>query len=226
MPGYYVHLSTCHDIARQNRSFEIGVEAPDILKTYFKLYGLEGAKTKYDQLKTDDMPDFSVLEKRIQQRETLESTDGLHYGISSNPAILYFWKQLTQKEQQNPFQRGYAWHLITDKAVYYHLAIDTSFAEFAKQHEACPNLELLLEQERKKLHNDWDRINSLITETYRTDLTPEIAKLNIVKYLPYSTNDLEYVNWDILHKVICELRKFDPLHCDIPSMVKFIQSGY
>lgn len=68
MPGYYVHLATCRPEMRKIISFVHGVEAPDILKKYFKLYGLSGAKEKYNStLKTASMPDFQQFEERIQR---------------------------------------------------------------------------------------------------------------------------------------------------------------
>lgn len=71
MPGYYVHSAVCNPNTRENLSFRRGVEAPDILKKYFKLHGIAGAKENYNTfLKTADMPDFSNLEERIQQKRS------------------------------------------------------------------------------------------------------------------------------------------------------------
>ena len=88
MPGYYLHLAACKGNTLKNRSFVLGVEAPDLLKKHFKIYGnVAEARKKYETLKTADMPDYSELETRIQQKETINSTTGLHYGVSSNPDI-------------------------------------------------------------------------------------------------------------------------------------------
>ena len=46
MPGYYVHLATVNPKIKENRNFIYGVEMPDLLKKYFKAYGLNGAREK------------------------------------------------------------------------------------------------------------------------------------------------------------------------------------
>ena len=50
MPGYMVHFASCNEEALlENESFRKGVEAPDILKKWVKLYGVEGAAKKYEE---------------------------------------------------------------------------------------------------------------------------------------------------------------------------------
>ena len=34
MPGYYLHLAACKESSLENRSFVLGVEAPDMLKKH------------------------------------------------------------------------------------------------------------------------------------------------------------------------------------------------
>ena len=114
MPGYYVHLASCNKEARKNRSFVCGVEVPDLLKKYYQLYGLEGTKEKYNLIKTPEMPDFKVLSPRVQQQETNLGQDGMHYGWSSNPDYKCFLNNLSDSDKNNPFYRGYLWHLLTD----------------------------------------------------------------------------------------------------------------
>lgn len=104
MPGYYVHLAACKPEARKSISFVHGVEAPDILKKYFKLYGISGAKSKYNNLlKTTNMPDFQKFEKRIQQKEVMGAGTGLHYGLSSKPDTKLCWDSLSEEEKNQPF---------------------------------------------------------------------------------------------------------------------------
>ena len=38
MPGYYIHLASSNEKALKNRSFVLGVEAPDMLKKHVKVY--------------------------------------------------------------------------------------------------------------------------------------------------------------------------------------------
>lgn len=103
MPGYYLHLAACNSAVKNNRSFILGVEAPDILKKYVKLYGMEGARDKYNNLKTDEMPSFESFEKRLMQKEVSGAGTGLHYGMSSNPDIMLYWTTLNDEERNNPF---------------------------------------------------------------------------------------------------------------------------
>ncbi len=121
MPGYYVHLAASNYIARNNRSFVCGLETPDLLKKYYKLYGLAGVREKYKKLKTEDMPDFTYFETRVQQKETMENNNGLHYGLSSRPDVVSYWNSLTNDQKQNPFYIGYLWHLLTDLLMYKYL---------------------------------------------------------------------------------------------------------
>ena len=73
MPGYYVHLATINKKTQKNKNFIKGVEAPDLLKYYYKNYGLEEARKKYNTIKIDGMPSFSYFEDRIQQVENSKS---------------------------------------------------------------------------------------------------------------------------------------------------------
>lgn len=132
MPGYYVHLAASNKKARKNRSFVIGVETPDLLKKYLVLFGLDGAREKYNSIKTIKMPDFSYFETRVQQTENNINTDGMHYGWSSNPDIMCYWDSLTKNERNNPFYIGYLWHLLTDLFMYKYLDIENKFNRFVE----------------------------------------------------------------------------------------------
>lgn len=221
MPGYYLHLVACTPHALENRNFLHGVEAPDILKKYLKVYGIDGVRDKYNNLKIDQMPDFEVLKERIQQKESYDSTNGLHYGLSSKPDIKYFWNSLSTEEKQNPFYRGYLWHLLTDLLMYTRLDIDTKFANFIKEHENDENLEALKKQEVKKLHADWDKTNAKVRDTYTSvTLPPEVEELGVVQFIDEGT--LNYVDWEILKETIDFLRKFDPLQENVEDIIQDI----
>ena len=78
MPGYMVHFASCNEEALlENESFRKGVEAPDILKKWVKLYGVEGAAKKYEEWREFDMPPFSRFRKRVAEKET-PNGEGLH----------------------------------------------------------------------------------------------------------------------------------------------------
>lgn len=218
MPGYYLHLAACNSQARNNLSFLRGVEAPDILKKYFKLYGIEGAKEKYDSLKTTDMPEFEVLEKRIQEKETYGIPDGLHYGLSSKPDVTFFWESLSTAEKENPFYKGYLWHLLTDLLMYSKLDIDSKFSAFVEKHKNDKNFEELSKGEVKALHSDWDKTNAKVRDTYPdVSLPKEVLELGVVKFI--EDDNLHYVDWEVLKENIDFLRGFDPLNENLDSII-------
>ena len=80
MPGYYVHFASCNPKCLKNRSFVCGVETPDLLKKYYSLYGINGTKEKYNEIKQVDMPKFDVFEERIVQKsQKIEYLDNYQY---------------------------------------------------------------------------------------------------------------------------------------------------
>lgn len=218
MPGYYLHLAACTQQVRENRSFVIGVEAPDILKEYFKVYGLDGAREKYNTLKTVEMPDFEVFESRIQQNEMYGSRDGLHYGVSSRPDVLYLWSHLSEDEKKNPFWTGYIWHLLTDLIIYTRLDIDAKFESFNQKHANDKDLVNIQKGEVKKLHSDWDRTNAKVRDTYPdVQLTPEVEELGVVQFI--NEGKLQYVDWELLRATIDYLRCFNPLQENFDAII-------
>lgn len=119
MPSYYIHFASCGRHSLENRSFVLGVEAPDILKKHVKFCnGIVNAHAKYDSIRTSEMPEYCELQSRIQQKETANSNDGLHYGLSSQPNVKACWADLTEMQKANPFYKGYVWHLLTDAIMY------------------------------------------------------------------------------------------------------------
>ena len=169
MPGYYLHLASSNEKALKNRSFVLGVEAPDMLKKHVKVYGEERAKAEYNFLKTDQMPPYDVFKSRIKQKEDGKRKSGLHYGHSSNPGVKEYWSRLTAEQKKNPFYRGYVWHLLTDAILYGRLNIEAKAAKIPKEDMAA---------EIKKLHDDWDRTNARVRDTYpEVSLTKEVKEL-------------------------------------------------
>lgn len=210
MPGYYIHFAACKPEARKNISFLRGVEAPDILKKHLKMFGLEGAHQKYNSLKTIDMPDYENIVDRIQQKESIGSTEGLHYGISSSPDIYAFWKCLSDEDKENPFYKGYLWHLVTDKLVYAKLDINKKFEQVINQCPSNISINELRKNETQKLHNDWDRMNACVRDRYPdVILTPEVIELKVVNFL--ENKDFSYVNPTVIYNVIDYLRSYNPL---------------
>lgn len=221
MPGYMLHFSACNGEALKNRSFVVGVEAPDLLKKHFKVCGgIDGARAKYDTLKTTDMPDYSELEERVQQKERKGSTEGLHYGLSSSPDVRLFWKGLSSEQQKMLFYRGYAWHLLTDAIMYARLDIDSKFQK-ALEAWGEQNQEEFINNERQKLHDDWNKTNALVRDTYKgIDLPAEVEELGVVKFI--DEGELVYVDWNILKGTIDCLRTFDPINGDMDEMIEAV----
>ena len=220
MPGYYLHFAACGGDSLKNRSFVLGVEAPDILKKHVKACGgIEAAHAKYDSLRTNEMPEYSELQSRILQKERVDSNEGLHYGLSSKPDIMACWSGLSEKQKTNPFYRGYVWHLLTDAIMYGRLNIDAKFMKVLQENEENPNLEEVKMRERKKLHADWDKTNALVRDTYpEITLPEEVKELGVVQFI--EEVDLVYVDWHILKDTIGYLRTFDPLYGNMNSIIK------
>lgn len=220
MPGYYLHLAACGGKLLENRSFVLGVEAPDILKKHLKDAGadIEKARAKYNSFKTGDMPEYSDFEVRVQQKEVRGSVGGMHYGKSSSNNFRAFWNALTSEQRNTAFYRGYAWHLLTDTIMYAKLDIDR---KFAKALDDKLYDEQLRWKEVEKLHADWDRTNALVRATYpAVQLTPEVEELNVVGF--DTTGDLVYVDWQVLKETIDFLRSFDPLNGDMEEIIEEI----
>lgn len=219
MPGYFIHLAACQPKTLHNQSFVRGVEMPDLLKTYLKLYGLEGAEQKYNSIKTSDMPEFDRFKERVQQKEIAGKKFGMHYGVSSTPDILCFWNSLSEEEHKNPFWIGYLWHLLTDLVIYTYMDLDTKFKIFLKEHADAENLEELRLQEIEKMHEDWDKTNTMVKYTYPdVELPEEIQELNIVSFS--EGNSLAYVDWWNVKLSIDLLRNVNPLEENLEKVLE------
>lgn len=218
MQGYYLHLAACKGNTLKNRSFVLGVEAPDLLKKHFKIYGnVVEARKKYETLKTADMPDYGELETRIQQKETVNSTTGLHYGVSSNPDIYACWNSLSETQKNNPFWRGYIWHLLTDKFIYSKLDIDAKFQKILDNNKNATNMKT----EVKKLHTDWNKTNAKVRDTYPEICLPEeVKELSVVQFI--EEGNLFYIGWTVLKEAIEFLRNFNPLGTDMDYIIKTV----
>lgn len=219
MPGYYIHLAACGGHSLENRSFVLDVEAPDILKKHVKVYGgIDAAHAKYNELRTKEMPEYSELQPRIQQKEAANSNDGLHYGLSSQPNVKACWYSLSEKQKSNPFYRGYVWHLLTDAIMYRRLDIDAKFQKVMDENKDHQDVEELWKSEVKKLHTDWDKTNALVRDTYpEALLTDEVKELGVVQFI--AEGDLVYVNWPLLKATIDYLRTFDPLDGNMERII-------
>lgn len=211
MPGYYMHLAASNPTARKNKSFTYGLEMPDLLKSYLKRYGIKETEDKYNKLKTREMPEFIMLKTRLQQKETKENNLGLHYGLSSNPDIKYYWNSLTKEQQTNPFYIGYLWHLLTDLITYKYIDIETKLSEIKDSST--------LELEINELHKDWDKTNAKIKQQYKdVELPQEIEELKIVKFEEKSPT--KYIEWETIKKIIDMLRKNNTLEENVEMVVK------
>lgn len=221
MPGYYVHYASCYPRSLENRSFVLGLEAPDILKKHIKVYGVDGARAKYNSIRTDDMPEYDELLPRILQKENVNSKDGLHYGVSSNPDVKTCWSNFSDEQKKNPFYMGYVTHLLQDLVIYRKLDIDSKFQKVLEQYDSDVNIDSIMKAEVKKLHDDWDKTNALVRDNYpEVVLSDEVKELGVVKYI--NEGDLVYVDWHALKKCIEYLRTFDTLNGDMDSIIETV----
>lgn len=219
MPGYLIHFATCQENLLKDRSFVLGVEAPDLLKKHYKTLGKDKAMQKYNKLKTPDMPDYSRLKPRIIQAESLKASDGLHFGVSSSPNVLECWNHLTKEERNAPFFRGYLWHLITDLVMYNRLNIDEKLYNALINYKGEDCFETLKKRAKTILHEDWDKINFKIKETYPSVPIPtEIEELGVVKFI--SHDEPVYIDWETVNSTIVVLRNFNPMCSE--SELKYI----
>lgn len=222
MPGYLLHYAAVKPELFVNRSFMLGVEAPDILKKHIKIYGIDGARCKYNWLRTAEMPCYERLEERASQSETPDSANGLHYGVSSNPNIWACWSELTDEEKNNPFFRGYVWHLLTDYIIYKRLDINQKFTEILMPFKDEQNFAEIQKKAKNELHQDWDKTNFRVKETYpEIVLSGEVIDLDVVKYI--NDEKLIYINWPVLKSTIGFLRTFDPLNATPSEMEDIMQ---
>lgn len=217
MPGYLLHYAAVKRKLLVNRSFMLGVESPDILKKHIKIYGIDGARCKYNGLKTLIMPNYDRFEKRALEPETIGSTTGLHYGTSSNPNIWLCWNELSEEEKNSPFFRGYIWHLLTDYIMYKRLEINQKFIESLKPFKDSPDFADFQEKVRNELHEDWNKINFKVAKAYPEIILPEeVIELDVVKYV--DSGKLTYVDWAVLKSTIDFLRTFDPVNASSSEM--------
>ena len=219
MGGYNFHRSTAS--GNLSPEFIAGLFAPDIMKKWYKIWGLDGAYKKYNMIRTDKMPEFEEFSERVQQQEVCGKADGMHYGKSSLPNIMAFWNGLTKKQRENAFYKGYVWHLLGDALMYKRLDIDAKFLEFKKANKDKPNFEALRKAEVEKLHDDWDKTNVLIRDSYPDVVLPDwVTELGVVKYLTKGT--LVYVNWSVLKDTIDYLRQFNPMSDDMENIIETV----
>ena len=213
MPGYLLHLAACKPALLENESFRKGVEAPDLLKKWVSKLGFNEGRRKYSSWKEPDMPpSYCFFEERALAKDD-DQKKGLHYGYSSDPDLTAFLDTLSKDDQDNPFWRGYFWHLVTDKIMYSWLNVGESYKQgLLNLMNAGHAREDVEKTEKKKLHDDWDRTNELVREKFNISmpLPPEIEELNIVKFI----NDgqpLTYISWDKVELAIELLRAMNPL---------------
>lgn len=204
MPGYVIHLAACNYAELGYPGYQKGILAPDILKEWYKTKGsLEAVHLKYDQWKTTEMPEFELLAERINQKERLGSSEGLHYGLSTNPDIEAFMQD-PNVNISIAFWSGYHDHLYTAKKIYQALKIDQKFSEIWEEIKNLPNAKEIYRQEVEKLHNDWDVINKRYLKKYNIVLPWEVFELDVVKFKDGETT---YVDVQILDEVVEDLRR-------------------
>lgn len=89
----------------------------------------------------------------------------------------------------------------------------------ANKEKSPKELAELKKEEVKKLHDDWNKTNQKIRETYPdVQLTPEVEELGVVQFI--KEGPLFYVNWNVLKQTIDYLQNFNPLKGDMDLIVK------
>ena len=217
MPGYLVHFASCFPTSLKQPDFRIGVEAPDLLSFYYKHYGLEGARKKWEKLLVPGVPHFDRFASRLKDIPLRGLAYGLHYGPSSSPEVRTFWSSLSESEQDSAFWKGYLWHLFTDKVFYQRLNIETLLSVHIS---SASNVKEAMKREIEILHHDWDTTNSLIQKLYPISLPPEVKELDVVHFS--DSSDTKYISKFILLTTIEYLRAFDPLSNDIMDTIQLI----
>ena len=82
----------------------------------------------------------------------------------------------------------------------------------------------LKKQEVKKLHDDWNKTNQKIKDTYLdVSITPEVEELGVVQFI--EEGPLFYVDWDALKQTIDYLRSFDPLYGNMDAIIAIIMQN-
>lgn len=203
MPGYVIHLATLTERERTNRNFVKGVLAPDLLKKWYKIFkgDLAQVEAKYAEWEKDgNLPPFSAFEERLSQKEVLNDSFGMHYGMSSSPNLNAFFSD-PNVDLKNPFWKGYLKHLTGDFILYQALDIETKLRKV--YHSNAPYAD-----EIAKLHKDWDILNKLYIDQYNISLPDEVAELNAVGF---ETGELVYVDKTIVDNIIYMLNQ---IHLD------------
>ena len=206
MPGYAIYLATLTEKERENLDFVKGVLTPNILKKWYKIFNgdLSQVEEKYAKwAKNGNLPPFSAFEKRIAQKESLNVSEGMHYGMSSSPDLNAFFKDPVV-DLSNPFWKGYLKHLITDLVLYRALDIEKILNNLWITFEKCPNAMDLYHAEVSKLYNDWDILNKLYINQYSILLPKEVLELSVVNF---KTGKLVYVDKTIVDNVIYMLNQ-------------------
>ena len=216
--SYFINLAACNPTALTSRSFVLGNEAPDLLKKWNKQWGIIKTQEKYNQLRRPDMPQFSELQERIQQKERWSYDEGLHYGKGNNPHVVSCWNSLTPAQKESPFWRGYLWHLLTDKYVLSELDVEGKLEKVMSNYCGSQNdKDKFLKREVAELEKDWGRCNSLIRDTFPTlRITPEIIEMDMIQFMGDSPI---YVDWYTLRSAIRYLRSFNPMEDNIPKVI-------
>ena len=104
--------------------------------------------------------------------------------------------------------------------MYARLDIDSKFQK-ALEAWGEQNQEEFINNERQKLHDDWNKTNALVRDTYKNIKIPvEVDELGVVKFI--DEGELVYVDWGILKETIDYLRTFDLINGDMDEMIEAV----
>ncbi len=161
MPGFKYHDATGSPLLMNVQAYRKGLVAPDYAK------------------KIKNKEDFLLFVIDCNPKETPSFEDfqlvmgNSHFGYSSLPQIEDFLALPLNFDL--PFWKGYYTHLIGDKMAYQDGAVKMQlFSEDSNK--------IGKDEARKILHNDWNKLNSILDKRYNIRILPEIEALNVVQY--------------------------------------------
>ena len=232
MHSYYPYWASACPEAKQNRAFVVGLEIPDLLNDYrqkYKKNGLSEAHAVYMMLQEEvsGLPDFNrFFAERLQQKERMGCTFGLHFGEKERPDVKVFWNWLPNSEKDNPFWRGFLWHLLTDALIKPRLDTSAKVKAHIDAQRTGNSIDVkAMQAANGMLEADWRKVNYLLLSKYPdVKVTPEVEELGTNIVQNGSAMNLQFIDWTILTAFIDFLRSFDPLGDNINETIKQILS--
>lgn len=226
MHSYAVYLAACSPAVLDNRSFVTGCLLPNLLKAKYKSDGFEAARDFYLSCQTEDMPNFEeAFASRVRQKERFSHTSGMHFGRETFPHVNVFWGELDPSEKNNPFWKGYLWHLITDAIVNFRLGIEEKLKKcLDNQFVLTSSSYEVLQLQTRLLSEDWNKVDCKLRLLF-----PYIEEVPVAKDLNlFQTSSIErelmFLDWDVMENTLTYLRSFNPFAGHVGGMIEEIMT--